>query len=77
MESPNDEFSGIEFECPQCRTALDRYYEACPHCGHALGDEYCARFRLPASRAVKIIALLLLVIGVLIPLAGLLWFLLL
>jgi predicted amidophosphoribosyltransferase len=78
MEPANDEFTGIEFTCPQCGTALDRYHEQCPQCGCALDEEFSATYRPPpAPPAVKVVAWLLLAGVVLIPLGLALWYLLL
>ncbi|MGB2987679.1 MAG: zinc ribbon domain-containing protein [Phycisphaerae bacterium] len=69
MEPTNDEFAGIEFECPQCGTVLDRHHEHCPHCGRALDEEFYATYRLPASPVVKIIAFVFLIGALLVALA--------
>ena len=76
MEPTNDEFAGIDFECPHCGTALNRYHERCPHCDHALDEEFCATYRSRPSVLVKVIAVVFLVGGVLIPLVLILGYLL-
>ena len=76
MEQPRDDFSGIEFDCPQCGATLDGYHERCPHCDCALDEEFCAKYRPASSTAAKVLAIILLVGGVMIPLALLLWSLL-
>lgn len=76
MEPTDHEFVGIEFECPECKTALDEYREKCPRCGRALDDQFCATYRPATPTAVKVIALVLLVLlvgSVVVPLAVLLW----
>jgi len=73
MNPTSDEYAGIEFKCPQCKTALDRYHERCPHCGCALDEDYCATYHPPMPPAIRVIAFVLLVGGVMILLALLLW----
>ena len=74
MDPPDDEFGGIEFECPGCGTALERFHEDCPECGRALGEEFCALYRPPVSVAARVMALILLVALVLPTLVLLLWY---
>ena len=69
MVPKSDEFGGIEFECPQCGTALDRYHEDCPKCGCALDEEFCATYRPRSSLVVKIIAFVFLIGALLVALA--------
>jgi predicted amidophosphoribosyltransferase len=60
MQAPDEDFTDIEFKCPQCGAAMERFRETCPDCGHELSDEFCATFRPPLPRAVRLIALILL-----------------
>ncbi|MBU0719414.1 MAG: hypothetical protein KJ749_14295 [Planctomycetes bacterium] len=76
MDPTNDGLDGIEFKCPKCSTAMDGYRERCPHCGAELDDERYATYRPPIPRAVRIIALILLVGVILIPLALYCWLML-
>ncbi len=73
MERPNNEFSGMEFQCPQCRAYLESYQEACPHCGRQLEDEFCATYRPTIPIAVRIMAGLLLLAVILVPIALVVW----
>jgi hypothetical protein len=76
METPNDEFTGMEFQCPQCKTQLDEYQETCPQCGRELGDEFCATYRPAVPTAVRIVAGVLLFGVILVPVALVVWHLL-
>ena len=76
MEPPSDGFAEIEFKCPYCGTPLDRYHEKCPHCGEELGEEFSAMYRPAPSPVARVIALLILIVVVLIPLAAVVLFLL-
>ncbi len=72
METPGDEFTGIELRCPQCGVVVDGPPDRCPHCNQPLSEEYCATYHPTASPLPKIIAIVFLVGGLLIALAGLL-----
>ena len=74
MEQPdsNDEFNGVDFQCPKCGATLDRYQPSCPHCGSDLEGEFSATYRPAASPVAKTVALVILVGGILIPLVALL-----
>ena len=77
MEPAGNEFTGIEFKCPQCGAGMDRYHQQCPQCGTALDEEFSATYRPPpAPPAIKIIAWILLASIILIPLGLALWYLL-
>ena len=73
MEPPDDDLSSVEFECPRCGTSLEQFSEVCPECGCPLNEEFCATYRPATPKAIKTVALILLLGLILIPLGALLW----
>ena len=67
------EHDSVEFDCPQCGAAVGSTGSQCPQCGHVFTDEGFVTYRPPAPRAVRIIALVLLVVAFLVPLVLLLY----
>ncbi len=56
-----DDFRRFSYECPNCGEALSEYAEKCPHCGQNLFEVFSGTFRPKRSRALRIIALLVLI----------------
>ena len=73
METPNDEFSGMELQCPGCKGRLETYQDTCPQCGRELDDEFCATYRPAVPTAVRIVAGLLLLVVIAVPVALVAW----
>ena len=73
MEPPDEDLSAIEFQCPQCQTTLEQSAEVCPKCGYPLHEEFYATYRPATPKAIRIVALILLLGLILIPLGVVLW----
>ena len=56
MHDAQDDFAGIEFNCPVCGAAFKQYVPQCPQCGADLADLYSASYQPETSRSMRVIA---------------------